>query len=79
MSDAQAAYDQMAGTLTSFGATQNVADLGDQAVATGPGSVAQIVFRKGAVAANVGASSSDPALTSAALANRIAHEAANRL
>jgi hypothetical protein len=79
MSDAQAAYDQMAGTLTSFGATQNVADLGDQALSTAPGSQVQIVFRKGAVAANVGASSSDPALTSAALANRIAHEAANRL
>jgi hypothetical protein len=79
MGDAQAAYDQMAGTLTSFGATQTVPDLGDQAVATAPGPQVQIVFRKGGVAANVGASSSDPALTSAALADRIARAAADRL
>lgn len=79
MGDTQTAYDQMAGTLTSFGATHSVAGLGDQALATAPGSQVQIVFRKGGVAANVGASSSDPALTSAALADRIAREAADRL
>jgi curli biogenesis system outer membrane secretion channel CsgG len=79
MGDAQTAYDQMASSLASFGATQAVSDLGDQAVATGPGSQVQIVFRKGGVAANVGASSSDPALTSAALADRIARAAADRL
>lgn len=79
MAEAQIAYDQMAGTLTTFGATHSVAGLGDQALATEPGSQVQIIFRKGAVAANVGASSSDPALTSAALADRIAREAANRL
>lgn len=79
VSDAQRAYDDMAGALPQLGATQPVAGLGDQALGTQPGSHVQIVFRKGGVAANVGASSSDPALTSATLADRIARAAADRL
>jgi hypothetical protein len=71
----------MLGTLDQFGQTHALADLGEEARATGQAgaSQVQIVFRKGAVAANVGASSSDPALTSAALAERIARTAADNL
>lgn len=79
MGDPQTAYDQMAGTLAEFGATEPVAGLGDQAIATQPGSQVQIVFRKGAVAANVGASSSDTSMSSEELAKRIARAVAERL
>lgn len=78
VSDAQQAYDQM---LEPFAAmtTQPVEGLGDQAISAGIGAQTQIVFRKGGVAANVGATSDDPALTSAALAERIARAAADHL
>ncbi len=79
MSDPQTVYDQMAGTLTEFGATTPVEGLGDQAMATPPGSQVQIIFRKNRVAANVGASSSDPSLSSSELAERIARAAAEQL
>jgi hypothetical protein len=81
VSDAAQAYADMLGTLDQFGQTHALADLGEEARATAQAgaSPVQIVFRKGAVAANVGASSSDPALTSAALAERIARTAADNL
>jgi hypothetical protein len=79
VSDAAGAYAQMLGTLNEFGQTHAIADLGDEARATQAGSQVQIVFRKGGIAANVGASSSDPSLSSAALAERIARAAAKQL
>jgi hypothetical protein len=78
-SNATDAYAQMLGTLNEFGQTHAIADLGDEARATQAGSQVQIVFRKGGIAANVGASSSDPSLSSAALAERIARAAAEQL
>lgn len=80
VSDAEQAYAQMLEPIEGMGTTRAVEGIGEQAVALDMGaSQTQIFFRKGAAAVNVGASSSDPALTNAMLADRIARAAAERL
>src|SRR5690606_9756486 len=60
VSDAEQAYRQMLEPMGELGAARPVAGVGDEAMALETGARTQIFFRKGAVAVNVGASSSDP-------------------
>lgn len=79
VADAAQTYRQMLEPIAQLGEARPVEGLGEEAVIVASTGQAQVFFRKNAVAVNVGASSSDPALTSAALAERIARAAADRL